>query len=424
MSAPVQSLPGWAEDLRREGAERLQELGLPTTKLEAWRYTSVASIAKTAWTPGDPRHDDVTRPELERLCFPVFACHLFVFTNGVFAADLSTLRANAPQVGVRPLSRVLAEEPEALRGVLGAQADAKTRAFTAWNQRELGDGAVVRIPEGTDLEEPIHLVFLSEPGSEPTVSHPRILIQAGAGSRASVVEDYVSFGEGEFLTNAVTEISVAPNAELEHVRLQREASTGSHISALHADLERDSRLACHAITLGGGLVRNDAEVTLLGEGASAHLYGVFLGTGRRHIDNHTTIDHAVPHTTSEELYKGVLDDQSRGVFHGRIIVRPDAQKTDARQSSKNLLLSRGAEIDTKPQLEIRADDVKCSHGSTIGQIDPDALFYLRARGIDERDARALLTRAFVSEATAELRFEPLRERVEEQLVELLEEAHS
>jgi Fe-S cluster assembly protein SufD len=413
----------WVEDLRREGAEHLQELGLPTTRMEDWRYTNVSAIAKTSWTPGDPRHDDVSRTELERLCFPVFACHLFVFTNGIFAADLSTPRARGPQVEVHPLARVLEEEPEALRGALGAQADAKTRAFTAWNQRELRDGAVVRIPEGTDLEEPIHLVFLAEPGAKPTVSHPRVLIQAGAGSRASVVEDYVSFGDGEFLTNAVTEIRLAPNAELEHVRLQREGDAGSHVSALHATLERDARLSCHAVTLGGGLVRNDAHVALLGEGAAAHLQGVFLGTGERHVDNHTTIDHAVPHTTSEELYKGVLDDRSRGVFHGRVIVRPDAQKTDAKQSSKNLLLSPGAEIDTKPQLEIHADDVKCSHGSTIGQMDPDALFYLRARGIGEKDARALLTRAFVSEATASLRFEPLRERIEEQLVELLEEGH-
>lgn len=424
MSASAAGSPGWVEDLRREGAEHLQELGLPTTKLEDWRYTNVASIAKTHWAPGDPRHDEVSRQDLERLCYPVFACHLFVFTNGVFAADLSTPRASAAQVEVHPLARVLAEEPDTLRGLLGAQADAKTRAFSAWSQRELNDGAVVRIPDGTDLEEPIHLVFLSAPGAGPTVSHPRVLIQAGAGSRASVVEDYVSFGDGEFLTNAVTEISVAPNAELEHVRVQREASAGSHVSALHATLERDSRLACHAITLGGGLVRNDVQVALLGEGASAQLYGVFLGTGCRHIDNHTTIDHAVPNTSSVELYKGVLDDQSRGIFHGLIIVRPDAQKTDARQSSKNLLLSPGAEVDTTPQLEIRADDVKCSHGSTIGQIDPDALFFLRARGIDERDARALLTRAFVSEATAQLRFEPLRERVEEQLIELLEEARS
>jgi Fe-S cluster assembly protein SufD len=416
------SAPAWLEDLRRQGAEQLNELGLPTTRLEDWRYTNVAPIAETRWTPGDAGKDGVSRQELETLCHPVFACRLFVFVNGRFAADLSTLRVGTPQVAVHSLAQVLEEEPDALRGVLGEQALAKERAFTAWNQRELRDGAVVRIPDDADLEEPIHLVFLAEPGAEPTESHPRVLVLAGERSRASVVEDYVSFGEGVFLTNAVTEIRVAPDAELEHVRFQRESADGHHISALHARLERNARLACYSVSLGGGLVRNDATVTLLGEGSECDLNGIFLGTGRRHVDNHTTIDHAVPHTTSRELYKGVLDDRSRGVFHGRVIVRPDAQKTDARQSSRNLLLSRSAEIDTKPQLEIHADDVKCSHGSTIGQLDPDALFYLRARGITEDDARRLLTRAFVSEVTRSLRFEPLRVRIEEQLVELLEGA--
>ena len=416
------SAPAWLEDLRRQGAEQLNELGLPTTRLEDWRYTNVAPIAETRWTPGDARKDGVSRQELETLCHPVFACRLFVFVNGGFAADLSTLRVGTPEVAVHSLAQVLEEEPDALRGVLGEQALAKERAFTAWNQRELRDGAVVRIPEGADLEEPIHLVFLAKPGAEPTESHPRVLVLAGERSRASVVEDYVSFGEGVSFTNAVTEIRVAPDAELEHVRFQRESADGHHISALHARLERNARLACYSVSLGGGLVRNDATATLLGEGAECDLNGIFLGTGSRHVDNHTTIDHAVPHTTSRELYKGVLDDRSHGVFHGRVIVRPDAQKTDARQSSRNLLLSRGAEIDTKPQLEIHADDVKCSHGSTIGQLDPDALFYLRARGITEDDARRLLTRAFVSEVTRSLRFEPLRVRIEEQLVELLEGA--
>ncbi len=415
------SLPGWAEDLRREGAEQLNELGLPTTRMEDWRYTNVSAIGKTRWTGSDGRGDDVSREELERLCFPVFACHLFVFVNGVFAADLSTLRAGSPQAEVRSLARLLEEEPDSLRGVLGAQASPKEAAFTAWNQQELRDGAVVRIPERADIEEPIHLVFLSEPGTEPTATHPRVLVLAGSRSRASVVEDYVTLGDGTFLTNAVSEVVVEPDAELEHVRFQREAVTGHHVSSLHARVERGGRLACHSISLGAALTRNDARTTLLGEGAEASLYGIYLGTGRRHIDNHTTIDHAVPHTTSRELYKGVLDDHSHGVFHGRIIVRPDAQKTSAEQSNKNLLLAQGAQIDTKPQLEIRADDVKCSHGSTIGQMDPDALFYLRARGIDGDEARRLLTRAFVSEVSGALRFEPLRDRVEEQLVELLEE---
>jgi Fe-S cluster assembly protein SufD len=409
----------WIEALRRAGAERFAELGFPTTRLEDWRYTDVGPIARTRWQPGAPRDGALSRREIEDLSFPVFACNLFVFVNGWFAADLSAPRAGALTAEVRSLRRVLAEDPDSLHGALGALADTKKNAFAALNTSELRDGAVVRIPRGADFAQPIHLVFVSEPGAAPTASHPRVLLVAEPESRASVIEDYVSFGAGAFFTNAVTEIAVGAGAELEHVRFQREAAGGGHVSGLWAEQERDSRLACFCVSFGAELVRNDVTVRLLGEGAECDLDGLFLGTGRRHVDNHTTLDHAVPRTASRELYKGVLAGRSKGVFHGRIVVRPDAQKTDARQESRNLLLSEGAEIDTKPQLEIHADDVRCSHGSTIGRLDEDALFYLRARGIDEADARALLTRAFASQVTDRLRFEPLRERIQEILRERL-----
>ncbi|MHC4493105.1 MAG: Fe-S cluster assembly protein SufD [Planctomycetota bacterium] len=399
--------------LRREARDRFAELGFPTTKLEDWRYTNVAPIARTDWV--EAVGGDVTRADIEHLSFPVFACSLFVFVNGHFAADLSTHGAAAGGVEVRSLAD--APDPR-----LGTLADIKRSAFTAWNTAQFADGAEMRIPSGVDLSQPIHLVFLSEPGAAPSVAHPRVLILAEEGSRASVIEDYVSFGDGTFFTNAVTEIEVGANAELEYVRFQREDPSGYHVSAVYTRQERDSRLAAHSIVFGGALVRNDVSALLVGEGADCTLNGLFLGTDRRHVDNHTLIDHAVPHTTSRELYKGVLAGRSRGIFHGRIVVRPDAQKTDARQASKNLLLSEGAELDTKPQLEIHADDVKCSHGSTIGQLDEGALFYLRSRGIDEANARRLLTRAFASEVTDALRFDPLRERVQDQLVELLEAA--
>jgi len=410
----------WLEELRREAAARFEELGYPTTRLEDWRYTNVGALAKTDWVSGEGRHDDVTPADLEHLTFPVFACSLFVFVNGHFAGDLSSPRALAGGVEVTTLSDALRDDPEGLRGRLGGLADSKRRAFAAQNLACFEDGAVVRIPAGVEIEQPIHLVFLSAPGAAPTASHPRVLVVAESGSRATLIEDYVTFGEGEFFTNAVTEIFLEPNADLEHVRFQRESARGYHVSSLHVRQERDSRLAAHSISLGATLARNDVEATLVGEGAHADLYGLFLGTGRRLVDNHTTLDHAVPHTTSQELYKGILGGRSRGIFHGRVIVRPDAQKTDARQSSKNLLLSSGAEIDTKPQLEIHADDVKCSHGSTIGQLDEDALFYLRSRGIDAEQARALLTRAFASEVTDAIRSDVLRQRVQDQLLEILE----
>ena len=412
----------WLDALRRDGRACFEELGFPTTRLEDWRYTNVAPIARTAWEPGDPRRRDVTRAQIEELSFPVFACNLLVFVNGRFAPDLSALRAGGPEVEVKSLARVLETAPDALRGLLGALAEPKRAAFTAWNTAHLEDGALVRIPRGVDLDQPIHLVFVAEPGAAPTASHPRVLVVAEEGSRASLIEDYVSLGAGPFLTNAVSEIALEAGAQLEHVRFQREGAEGHHVSVVHARQERDSRLVCHSLAFGGVLVRNDVAVTLVGEGAECVLDGIFLGTGRRHVDNHTLIDHAVPHTTSRELYKGILAGRSKGVFHGRIVVRPDAQKTDARQASKNLLLSPGAEIDTKPQLEIHADDVRCTHGSTIGQLDADALFYLRSRGLDEARARGLLTRAFAAEVAEAMRFAPLRERVQDQLLELLEAA--
>jgi len=413
----------WVQELRREARQHLRDRGLPTTREEDWKYTNVRPIARTEWVPGEPQPADLTREALEELASPVYACSLFVFVNGRFAPGLSTARAMAGGVRVRSLAAVLEEDSDAVAARLGGLADAKAHAFTAWNTAELVDGAVVEIPGGVDLEEPVHLVFLSEPGPKPTASHPRVLVLAGAGSRASVIEDYVSGGAGQTFTNPVSEFYLEANAQLEHVRFQREVAADSfHVSSVYARQERDSRLAATALTFGGSLVRNDVASLLAGEGAECWLRGAFLGTGTRHVDNHTLVDHAVPHTRSHELYKGILAGKSKGVFRGRVVVRPDAQRIEADQQNKNLLLSEGAEIDTKPQLEIHADDVKCSHGSTIGRLDPDALFYLRARGIAELEARKLLTGAFAADVTGALRFAPLRERAQEQLLEMLESA--
>ena len=238
--------------------------------------------------------------------------------------------------------------------------------------------------------------------SAPTAAQPRVFIEAGRGSRGVVVQDHVSLSAAPAFTNAVSELHVGVEAELDWVLLQRESDATFHVSLAVALLERDAKLATHTVTLGGRFVRNDLAVTLAGEGAEATLNGLFLGRGERLVDNHSFVDHAVPHGTSRELYKGVLADRSRGVFRGRVLVRPDAQKTDARQSNPNLLLSEDAEIDSKPQLEIFADDVKCSHGSAIGRSDENALFYLRSRGIDEAAARALLVRGFAAEVLAAL----------------------
>jgi len=404
--------------LRRAGLEAFAAQGLPTTRLEEWRYTSLAELAAHDWGLPGAAAPEVTRDLVETLASPVFACGLLVFANGRFVPGLSTLRA--PDVEVVTLAAARrANDARALQR-LGSLVDAKLHPFAALATALLDDGVVIRLTAGARLEQPLHLVFLSEGGDAPTASHPRVRIEAGRGSQAVVVQDHVSLGAAPSFTNAVTELQLEPGARLEHVLLQREGPAAFHVSNTAAQLERDARLATHVVSLGGRLVRNDLVVTLAGEGAEAMLHGLFLCTGERLVDNHTFVDHALPRGTSRQLYKGVLAGRSRGVFRGRVLVRPDAQHTDARQSNPNLLLSDGAEIDGKPQLEIHADDVKCSHGSAIGRVDENALFYLRTRGIDEPAARALLVRGFAAEVLAALPEPALAEALGDAFAALLD----
>jgi len=294
---------------------------------------------------------------------------------------------------------------------LGTLAELKGHPFAALNTAFLDEGAWVRVRKGENPRAPIHLLFVSTGSLPRQIVHPRVVLEAEAGSEAIVIEEHLAIGAGAVLDNSVIEILVGENASLQHVLVQRASATGHLVSNTRARVEKNGRLSSHVVTLSGHLVRNDLRVSLAGEGAECDLRGLFLGRGECVVDNHTWVDHDLPHCTSRELYKGILGEKSRGVFRGRVVVRPDAQKSDAQQSNPNLLLGRGAEIDTKPQLEIYADDVKCSHGSTVGQLDPDALFYLRARGIDEADALEILTQGFAAEITEALPSEALVERI-------------
>lgn len=403
----------WA-DLRRAGRDAFAERGLPTTRLEEWRYTSLAPLA--ALRPRLSRGDvPVELERLEAVAFPVFACSLVAFVNGYHRPDLSTLRSSTGEVQVESLAahRAARGEPGAWGEPL---AEAKQHPFVALNRAFLDDGARVRVPSGHAAESPVHLVFASgrtqasEEGEEAGFSLPRVRIDAEAGSRAMIVQDHVSLAEtGAHFVDAVTEVHLGPEASLDLVVIQRENAETVHVSNLAVHLSRGSRFRAHTLCLGGRLLRNDASALLAEEGVECALRGLFLCEGERLVDNHTLIDHAAPHGTSDELYKGILSGRGHGVFRGRVIVRPHAQKTNARQSNPNLLLSDGAEIDTKPQLEIWADDVKCSHGSAIGRTDPEALFYLQTRGIELDEARRLLTRGFAAEVLASLPSEALSE---------------
>jgi Fe-S cluster assembly protein SufD len=379
--------------LRAEGLRAFEAQGLPHTRLEEWRYTSVAPIANVAFArPGDA---SISRDAVEALAFPLFACGLFVFVNGRHRHDLSVAERLTGRVRVESLGDLRASG-EGLES-LGAQVALKEHPFAALNTACLEDGAVIRVPRGVVDEQPLHLVFVAADEGAPVATHPRVSIVAEPGSRITVIQDHVSVGSASGFTNALTEIHVGENAEVHYVVLQREHDAHFHVGGLHVRQDRASRFSSHTLTLGGALVRNDATVLLAEEGAACRLDGLFIAGADHKIDNHTLVDHAVPHCSSHELYKGVLGGSARGVFRGRVIVRPHAQKTSATQSNPNLLIGRGAEIDTKPQLEIYADDVRCSHGSTIGQLDDDALFYLRSRGIPEANARELLIRAFAGQ---------------------------
>ncbi|MFP2931236.1 Fe-S cluster assembly protein SufD, partial [Pyxidicoccus sp. 3LG] len=308
-------------------------------------------------------------------------------------------------------ARPAGEDGELLESLLGQRALAGEHAFTALNAALLEEGALLRLAPGTVSEEPVQLVFLSR-GDAPVLASPRILVLAGESSEATLVETYAGAGTGASFTNAVTEVTLEDNASLHHYKLQAEADSAVHVAGLHARQGRDSRFASHAFSFGGVLARNEVHSAFAGEGGDATLNGLYVGRGSQHLDNRTALDHAVPRCTSRELYKGVLDDRSRGTFHGLIRVRPDAQRTDSRQQNRNLLLSESAQADARPQLEILADDVKCAHGAAVGRLDAQALFYLRSRGIPRAEAEWLLTFAFAREVVEAVPQAAVRARVE------------
>lgn len=401
--------PRWLTSAREAALLRFEKLGFPTTRDEAWRNTSVAEIARTPFRPADgARRGDVASATLHRLGLGgAFQGAELVFVNGRYAPDLSSF-LDVHGVLVATLGEALASDAGPLDAELGALASDPQQAFLALNTALFEDGVVLRIAPGVHVEKPIHLLYLSTSDGAPTLSHPRTLVVAGRGSQATLLESYGGPNGESYLANAVSELRVEDGASVDHYTLERHGLLGFHTSTLAVRLGRDARYSHHAILIGGRLVRNDIDVVLDGPGADAQLLGLYVANFDQHIDSHTRVEHARPHGTSRELYKGILNGRARGVFHGRIVVRPDAQKTDAYQANKNLLLSREALVDSTPQLEIFADDVKCKHGSTTGQLDEGALFYLRSRGIDEQAARSLLTYAFASDLVSKIRPAPLR----------------
>ena len=412
------ALPGpvWLEQLRQAGIASFEAMGFPTLKNEEWRYTSVEPIAKQSFALANGKAKSIVGAEVFSRALIETDAPRLTFVNGVYSAALSNTTSLPQGLRLGPLAEFIDQGDSTVAAQLGQLARAEQQHFVALNSAFLGDGAVVSLAPGCRLPRPVYLLFVSTAGAQPVISQPRILLLLGAGSEAKIVESYLGVSGKAYFCNAVTELVGAEDSIVEHYRLQQDSDLGFHVGTLAASLARNCHLTAHAVTLSGALVRNNVRVLLNGAGAACVLNGLYLADGKQHVDNYTLIEHVSPRASSLELYKGVLGGAAHGVFNGKIIVHKDAQKSDARQTNKNLLLSDSAVIDTKPQLEIHADDVKCSHGSTIGQLDADAIFYLRSRGLDVAAARSLLSFAFASDVVRRLGIEHLRQRLDEYLV--------
>ena len=400
--------PAWLAPIRKSGIARFAELGFPTTRQEDWRFTNLAPLLRKRFTFASGATGEPTPAALQAHLWDADGPRL-VFVSGRFSPRLS--HGALDGVSVANLGAALADDPAAIEGQLNRYAHMRADALTALNSAFLADGAYVRVAAGALVKRPIHLVYVSVNDEQPQVSYPRTLIVAGPRSQCAIVESYVGFG-GSCFTNAVTELVVGDNAVVDHYKVQRETETAFHIGALYIHQQCNTNVRSHCISLGGSLVRHNITAVLAGEGSDCHLNGLYVVGGQQHVDNHLRVEHAAAHCSSREVFKGILDGSSRAVFTGRIVVQPGAQKTDAKQTNHNLLLSGAAQVDTKPQLEIRADDVKCTHGATIGQLDDEALFYLRARGIPDAAAHGLLTYAFASASLNEIHVAPLRAQIE------------
>jgi Fe-S cluster assembly protein SufD len=384
----------WLQNLRESAFARFCEVGFPTTHDEDWRFTNVSPIAKTSFELS--RDATVTKQEVKRLGVAGLGCQL-IFVNGQFSREFSAIGQLPAGVSVNSLAEEISANSNSVESHLGRYLDTHRDSFSALNTAFAEDGGYVHVRRGVVLTDPIYLLFISTANDKPLMSHPRNLIVIENEAQATIVEDYVSIGETAAFSNTATELIAGENAMVSHYMIEREHRQAFNISTLRIQQGRSANVSSHSVLLGGGLVRNNVHPVLAGEGGECLINGLFIGNGHQHLDNYMQVEHASPHCASRQFYNGILDDHAHGVFHGRIIVHKDAQKTDAKQTNRNLLLADDSRIDTKPQLEIYADDVKCTHGATIGQIEENALFYLRSRGIDEISARKLLLLAFANE---------------------------
>ncbi|HSP88387.1 MAG TPA: Fe-S cluster assembly protein SufD [Ignavibacteriaceae bacterium] len=397
--------------LRQKAFDKFSELDFPTIKDEEWKYTSLAPLLQHNFIPSIDKKS-LSKEQLNKFLFDGLK-NIAVVINGHFSEELSSLNELPAKVEVKSIAKAIASKSTLIEKHFGKYADFTKHIFTSLSTAFTKDGVLVHIPKGIIVEEPIHIIFITDSEKEKLLIQPRNLFVADKNSQATIIEHFVHLNSGIYFTNTVTEIVVGENAILDHVKLQEESKSAFHISRMEIDQERASNFSSHFISLGASLSRNDFNSRFNDEGGECTLNGLFLTEDNQLFDVHTLIDHAKPHCNSHEHYKGILNHTSRGVFNGKVIVRQDAQKTNAFQENNNIILSNEALVNTKPQLEIFADDVKCSHGATIGQLDKDAMFYLKSRGLGEDAARSILIHAFASDVVRTIKVKSIYNYIEE-----------
>jgi Fe-S cluster assembly protein SufD len=416
--------PEWLEPIRRAAMDRFAATGFPSARDEEWRFTPVTPIAQATWrSVGIGGTEDITREQLTPFVFGQAEWCTLVFVNGEYAPGLSSAGSMPEGVLATSLAEALRNGGDLLQRHLARYARIEENPFTALNTAFLRDGGLIHVPAGVDLPRPINLVFVTTADAAGVVIHPRNLIVVERNARASVVESYVTLAPGaRYWTNPVTEVWTGPNSWVEHTRIQRESEAAYHVATTEVEVARDSHYRSFSMAMGASLARHNLNARLADQYSEALLYGLYITHGEQLVDTHTVLYHDHPNCRSWEIYKGVLEDRSHAVFNGKVFVKPEAQKTDAKQTNRNLVLSDHAKVDTKPQLEIFADDVKCTHGATVGRLDDAALFYARSRGVPQGAAERLLTYAFAAEVIEEVALEPVRNELDRLVLERLERA--
>lgn len=404
---------------KNEAGEFFRENGFPTPRHEAWKYTNINPLIKKDYTLN--KTPELTKETLKPLLIKDLNANTIVIENGIFRDELSTIKDQAQNLIIKPLTEAFkGPEKEKLEAHFGESTQFNNDAFNHLNTAFSNDGIYIEIPEGKALEYPVVFYYINNSTKGNTLAQPRNFFYLNRNAQGRFIETFATLGDNTGLTNMVNEFVLYKDAIADYYKIQHEGANAYHIGTTYVNQMEASNFHAYTFSFSGGLIRNNLNLSLNQEKCESHLYGLYQLNEKTHVDNHTTVDHKVPDCFSNELYKGVFDDHAKGVFNGKVLVQPHAQKTNAYQSNKNILLSKNASVDAKPQLEIFADDVSCSHGCTTGQLDKDAMFYLQSRGISQKNAKALLTYAFASEVIAKVQIQEVYDYLEELISKRLE----